>query len=63
MLTFSRPFIVYKNCIEAVVVEEKHWGKFGSAENGEEWAIAHFRVSVVTELFGFHVATWSSVSL
>ena len=35
---------------------EKHWEKIGSAENGEEWATAPFRVSVATELFGFHVA-------
>ena len=33
-------------------MDEKHWGKFGSAENGEEWATAHFRVSIATKIFG-----------
>ena len=33
-------------------MDEKHWGKFGSAENGEEWATAHFRVFVAIEIFG-----------
>ena len=32
-----------------VVVDEKHWGKFGRVENGEEWATAHFQVFVATE--------------
>ena len=52
MLTFPKPFNVYKNCIEAVVMDEKYWGKFGSAENGEEWATANFRVYVATKIFG-----------
>ena len=31
----------------------KNIGKnFGSAENGEEWPTAHFRVFVATEIFG-----------
>ena len=59
MLTFPGPFIVYKNCIEVVVVDEKHWGKFGSVENGEEWATAHFRVSVAIKNFYCDRAFWA----
>ena len=36
MLTFLGFFTVCAIGIEEVVVDDKHWGKFGSVENGEE---------------------------
>ena len=52
MLKFPILFTVCAIGIEAIVVDEKHWRKFGSAENREEWATAHFLVYVAKEIFG-----------
>ena len=34
---------------KAIVLHEMHWKRIGTAGIAKEWAIVHFRVSVVTE--------------